>query len=145
MTNKSAPKKSGLIGKIMAAFPQKITRDQARDTGLAFVLIALLIAYWGDRPQAILAGIVLLILSMVWPKIYRPLAILWLGLSHLLGTVTSKIILTTLYVCLVIPVGLFRRMLGKDALQLKKWKKDQASVFQVRDHRILKEDLEQPY
>ncbi len=31
---------------------------------------------------------------MTVPLLYRPVAVLWLGLSHLLGTVVSKILLT---------------------------------------------------
>jgi multisubunit Na+/H+ antiporter MnhG subunit len=71
--------------------------------------------------------------------------VLWFGLSHLLGAVVSRIILTLLFFLLVTPVGLVRRWVGADSLQLKKWKKDRGSVFVVREGTILPKDLENPY
>ena len=99
------------------------TPAQSRDTGLAMILICLLLAYFGQRPQFVPLALILLILAMVWPASFRPLAEPWFGLSHLLGGVASKIILTVLFFGLVLPIGLIRRRLGADPLQLKKWKK----------------------
>jgi hypothetical protein len=66
-------------------------------------------------------------------------------LSTALGTVVSKIILSVLFYGLVLPVGLVRRTLGKDAMQIKSWKKGKESVFRVRDHRFVANDFEHPY
>jgi hypothetical protein len=130
--------------KVLAWF-LSATPEQARDTGMAMVLICLLWAYWGARPGAVPLAIGLLLLTMVWPKAFKPLAVLWFGLSHLLGAVVSRIILTLLFFLLVTPVGLVRRWVGADSLQLKKWKKDRGSVFVVREGTILPKDLENPY
>ncbi len=46
---------------------------------------------------------------------------------------------------LVLPVGLVRRLLGKDSMRIKSWKKGKESVFRVRDHRFSAKDLEHPY
>jgi hypothetical protein len=133
-------KKSGLLARLMSA-----TKDQARDTGMAMVLICLLLAYWGGRPGFLPLAIVLLILTMAWPPAFRPLAVLWFGLSHLLGNVVSKIILSILFWGLVTPMGLVRRWLGKDSLQLRQWKKGPSSVFVTREGVIKPEDLDNPY
>ncbi|MEW6387391.1 MAG: hypothetical protein AB1491_07740 [Thermodesulfobacteriota bacterium] len=121
------------------------TPDQCRDTGLALVLICLLVAYFGQRPQLIPWALILLILAMVWPSIFRPLAGPWFGLSHLLGGVASKVILTVLFFGLVLPIGWVRRRLGADPLQLQQWKKATGSVFHVRQGPVQPEDLEKPY
>jgi hypothetical protein len=133
-------KVKGLLRRFLSSTP-----DQARDTGLAMVLICLLLAYWGGRPQLILGAIALLLLTMVWPQIFRPLAGLWFGLSHLIGTIASKIILTALFFFLVTPVGLIRRFWGADPLQLKKWKNGSNSVFILRDGTTRPQDLVNPY
>lgn len=125
--------------------PQTITRDQAKDTGMAMVLICLLIAFFGDTRPFYGAAIVLLLVNMIIPNIFKPVAKIWLGLSHLLGSVMSIIILAVVFVALVLPVGFIRRALGKDSLHLKKWKKGNDSVFKVREHQYTSEDIEHPY
>jgi hypothetical protein len=121
------------------------TDVQCRDTGLALVLITLLVVYFGSRADLVLPAIILLVIAMTWPPFFRPVAGLWFGLSHVLGTVVSKVILTLLFFILVTPIGWVRRRLGADPLQLKRWKKDQESVFVVRGEPIAPKDLDQPY
>ena len=134
------PKGKGILARLLRA-----TLEQARDTGLAMVLICLLLAYWGGRPQFVPLAIALLLLTMVWPQAFRPLAGLWFGLSHLMGTVVSTIILSLLFYLLVTPIGLIRRGLGADALQLKKWKQGNSSVFIRREGATQPQDLLNPY
>jgi hypothetical protein len=45
----------------------------------------------------------------------------------------------------VTPIGLMRRLMSADPLQLKKFKKDNSSVFQVRDHTFKADEIEKPY
>ena len=123
----------------------KYTPEQAKDTGMAMVLICLLLGYWGKFPKFLPVAIVLLILTMAWPKAFRPLAVFWFGLSHLLGSVMSRVILTVLFFLVVTPIGVIRRWTGADALQLKKWKQGQDSVFVVREGVVQGKDLEAPY
>ena len=69
----------------------KSTPEQAKDTGMAMVLICLLLGYWGKFPKFLPVSLVLLIITMAWPKAFRPLAGLWFGLSHLLSQVVSRV------------------------------------------------------
>ncbi len=62
----------------------QITPNQARDTGLALLLILLLIVYFSENVTLIIPGIGVLVLIMVWPKIFSPLAPFWFGLSSVL-------------------------------------------------------------
>ena len=121
------------------------TPEQAKDTGMAMVLICLLLGYWGKFPKFLPVSLVLLILTMAWPNAFRPLAVLWFGLSHLLGSVMSRVILTVIFFLVVTPIGLIRRMMGADALQLKKWKQGRDSVFVVREGPVQGKDLANPY
>ncbi len=125
--------------------PKSISPDQAKDTGMAMVLICLLIGVLGHKQLFISFAIALLLLNMVWAAAYKPVAKLWLGLSHLMGTVMSKVILSLLFFCMVTPVGFVRRMIGADSLQLKKWKKDRGSVFRDRQHAFTPEDIKHPF
>jgi hypothetical protein len=137
---KEKVKGSNPVARLLRATP-----EQAKDTGMAMVLICLLLGYWGKFPKFLPVAIVLLLITMVWPKAFQPLAGLWFGLSHLLSSVVSRVILTILFFLVVTPIGLIRRLFGADALQLKKWKQGRDSVFIVREGPVQKQDLMQPY
>ena len=134
-----------LKGANPVAWWRKSTPEQAKDTGMAMVLICLLLGYWGKFPKFLPVSLVLLIITMAWPNAFRPLAVLWFGLSHLLSRVMSRVILTVLFFLIVTPIALIRRLMGADALQLKKWKQGQGSVFVVREGVIQGKDMETPY
>jgi polyferredoxin len=138
---KSKPKKKkGPLARLLAATP-----EQARDTGMGLVLLVLLIIYLGHIYRLVPLAIVFLVITMVWPRAFQPVAGLWFGLSHVIGTVVSYVILTVLFFGLVTPIGRIRRFTGADSLQLKKWKSGQDSVFAVRSDLIQKKDLQAPY
>ena len=138
MIDSNLPENEGII-------PKNISKDQARDTGMAMVLVCLLIAILGQKHHFTSIAAALLVLNMVWPMLYKPVAWLWLGLTHLLGTAVSKIFLTVIFFTLVTPFGLIRRLTGADSLKLKIWKKDSDSVFKIREHSYTKEDIQTPY
>ena len=121
------------------------TKEQAKDTGMAMVLICLLLGYWGKFPKFLPVSLVLLILTMAWPNAFRPLAVLWFGLSHLLSRVMSRVILTVVFFLVVTPIGVIRRLWGADALQLKKWKQGRGSVFVVREGPVQGKDMANQY
>jgi len=125
--------------------PKEITRDQAKDTGMAMVLICLLIAYFGQRPKFAALAIILLVIDMVWPPVFHYPAKVWFGLAHLMGAIMSRVLLTVLFFGLVTPLGLVRKLGGADPMQRKKWKKGNDSVFKTREHVYSAQDIEQPY
>lgn len=125
--------------------PKRITKDQARDTGLAMVLLCLILGFLTDAGWLFKLALPLLVLTMIAPGFYRPVAYVWLGLSHLLGTVVSRILLTVVFFVIVLPVGLARRLLGKDSLHLREFGRGKQSVMMVRDHVYVPSDIEKPY
>jgi hypothetical protein len=129
----------------MNLLKRKITKDQSRDTGMAMVLLFLLVFIARKREGWLFVAMGLHIMNMIVPQIYRPIAVLWLGLSDLLGAVVPKIMLGILFFVVVTPIGLFRRILGKDALKLRVFKGGAGSVMLQRNHLFVAQDLEKPY
>jgi hypothetical protein len=129
----------------MQSADKKITVEKSKDSGLALVLICLICFLVWEKSIFLLLAIFFLVVAMTYPPVFKPFARAWFGLSTVLGTIVSKIILSLLFYGLVLPVGLVRRVMGKDAMQIKSWKKGQESVFRVRDHRFTGKDLENPY
>ncbi|HEX6983571.1 MAG TPA: SxtJ family membrane protein [Balneolaceae bacterium] len=126
-------------------FSTDISAKQNTDTGMAMVLILLLVGFFTGQMLFYKLAIPVLLINMVYPKIFYPIAVFWLGLSALLGTVMSAIILSVVFAVLVIPIGLFRRLIGKDAMQLKKFNETSDSVFSIRNHTYTAQDLENPF
>jgi len=124
---------------------RKVTKAQARDTGLAAVLILLLIAHFRDSATLVGPAIVVLVVDMIWPSIYRPFAYVWFTLANILRRIVSSILLTVLFLVIATPIGLIRRLLGADPMKGKKWKEGPESVFVERDHVFEAGDLERPY
>ena len=129
----------------MQILKKEITRTQAKDTAMAMVLILLLLGYFLENILYYKTAIPVLLLAMIIPNIFKPIAVIWLGLSHVLGTFVSKIILSVVFFLLVTPVGLLRRLLGYDSLQLKKFKKGTESVLTVRNASFSPKEIERPF
>jgi len=130
---------------MMGVFKQKMTKDQSRDTGMAMVLLVLIFYIKTRRDGYLWAAIILHVVNMTVPRLYAPVAVLWLGLSHVLGTVMSKILLSILFFGLVTPIGLLRRLFGKDSLKLNAFKASQESAMLVKNHLFVGSDIEKPY
>jgi hypothetical protein len=124
---------------------KKITKDQSRDTGMAVVLLLLLIFASKKREGYLLAAIVLHVVNMAVPQIYKPVAVVWLGFSDLLGAVMSRILLSIVFFAVVTPIAIFRRLVGKDSLKLRAFKASKDSVMVERNHTFIGRDLERPY
>jgi hypothetical protein len=130
---------------MMQFFKRKITKEQSRDTGMAMVLLLLIIFATRKREGYLIGAMILHILNMIVPQIYWPVAVLWLGLSDLLGSVVSKVLLSIVFFAVVTPIGIVRRLFGKDSLKLRAFKASQESVMVERNHTFIGSDLERPY
>ncbi len=126
---------------------EKMTPIQCRDTALAFAFLSLLIWFFTDEVNFIYATMFIVLWAMVWPGSWQWPARLWFGFSHVLGFFMSKILLSIIYMLILMPVAMVRRVMGKDSMRLKNYgsQDKQGSAFVVREHTYSKEDLENPY
>jgi hypothetical protein len=125
----------------------KPTKEQCKDTGMAMVLIFLILALWKHQNPLtfIKFAMVVLVVDMSYPPVFKPFAVVWFGISHLLGMIMSRILLSIVFFGVVMPIGVLRRAMGKDSLQLKTFKASSASVMEIRNHTFTAADLEKPY
>jgi hypothetical protein len=129
----------------MEFLKRKITKDQSRDTGMAMVLLLLLLFVSRKREGLLIGAMVLHVLNMAVPQIYKPVAVFWLGLSDLLGAIMSRILLSIVFFLIVTPIGILRRLMGKDSLKLRAFKAGKDSVMLERNHMFIGRDLERPF
>lgn len=111
-----------------------ITQKQNNEFGLVTVLVCCVLAYWLKERSLIIVAIILCLLTIIVPGVLTPFASLWFGSSRFLSKFTSTVLLSLVFFLVVTPVGLVRRLLGKDSLRLKQFKKSAQSVMTNRDH-----------
>ena len=124
---------------------KNVTKAQASDTGLAAVLIMLLIAHFRESTALVVPTILVLVVTMIWPDIFRPAAYVWFTLANILRKIVSSILLTVVFLVIATPIGLIRRLTGADPMKKKHWKDGSTSVFVEREHLFTAQDLERPY
>ena len=129
----------------MKVFDTNISKDQSRDTGMGVVLLLLLIFLRTKKEGVLIAAMLVHIVNMIWPVLYKPVAVVWLGISHLMGTVMSKVLLSILFFLVITPIGVLRRLFGKDSLKLRAFKASQDSATVERNHVFTAQDIEKPY
>jgi len=64
-----------------------------------------------------------------------------LAIPQILNKISTTILLTLVFFCIVTPVAGIRRLTGADPLRLKQFKKGRGSVLVHRDHRWSLQDL----
>lgn len=122
-----------------------LSEKDASGSGQALVLLCLVVSLFADNRGWAAAALVFLVLNMAYPRLFKLFALLWLNLSHLLGAIVSRIVLTLEFFLLVLPVGLLLRVFNHDAMMFKKWRRGSESVFSVREHTYVADDLRNPY
>jgi hypothetical protein len=113
---------------------------------VSLVVLALIVAglYNGNTLYYKIA-VGILLLSMISVSLFYPFTMFWLRLSEALGSITSKITLTTIYTLLVMPIGMFRKIAGKDSLKTRNFKTSKDSCFKTVDKTYVSNDLKFPF
>ncbi len=124
----------------------KISVKQCLEVGILTTLACLVIfLFFPQRWYWVWISISALVLALILPRAFQPLAFLWFGLAKVLGLVSTKILLTVTFFLLIVPMGFLRKLLGRDELKLKQFKKSNASVLSIREHRYGPNDLKNTF
>lgn len=110
-------------GGLAAAIPARLSAAEGRKFGLvvggAFLTVAGLL-WWRGHPAGALAaggvGTALGLAGLLLPGRLGPVHAAWMGLAALLSTVTTPVFMGMVYFVVVTPVGLLRRLLGRNPL-----------------------------
>ena len=142
-------------GKNKTIIVTKPSLSRMKDTGMAFTLICLLISLLTGSKIWLIAGTSVLLLNMLYSRLFYIPAIFWFSFANILGLISSKVLLTLIFFVIITPIGLIRRLLsllnfsrnnsGYDSLKLKQWEKSSESVLKTRNHKFNKCDLMKPY
>lgn len=96
-----------------------------RNFGFVFTLFFGMIAGYGYFTQgiiwwwAVIASILMLLISLVYPSILEKPKQFWSKFGLLLGSVIAPIVMALVYITTVVPIGLIMQWTGKDLLNLR--------------------------
>ena len=125
--------------------PDHITDQQKKDTGLALTLLFLIIGLITRDVLFFKSTIPIILLTMLLPSLLYPVAIFWFTLSNFFGFFISKIVLSIIFMLLIIPLGLLRKLSGKDSLQLRQFKVSKNSVLKNKNQTYSRKDIIKPF
>ena len=100
---------------------KKELRNFGLSVGLVFAAIACYPLIWQQPVHywALIPSLILILPGLICPLGLRWPLRLWKALGQCLGWINTRIILTVLYFCALVPVSLILRITGKDWLKLK--------------------------
>ena len=122
-------------------FKSAITQEQTKEFGMVMVLIISFIAFYLKEYNYIKIAFILTLITILFPVLFYPMALCWFGFGRLLGIISSGILLSMVFIIIVIPIGLIRKIIGYDNLKLKQFKKSEKSLMNDRDHVYIDADL----
>lgn len=118
-----------------------MSKKQCYDTGIVMAIIATIVGLYSQKQVFQFLTIGILVINLVVPSLFYPFALLWFGISKLLGSITSKFFLGVVFYLVVTPFGLIQRFFRRDRLHVREFKKNSLSVFIVRNHIYDSSDL----
>jgi hypothetical protein len=122
-----------------------ITREKNKDTGFAILLGLLLWYFHSGTILFVTLSILIILVSIVVPAVLTPVSFVWYTLSEAMGAISSRVLLSAIFFCIVTPIGAARRVIGKERLLTEQWKKNGVSVFKDRNHCFTSADIKNPF
>ena len=97
--------------------------------GILFFIVFLVIGFWPSisgeeiRIWSISLSLLFLILGLLNSKILTPLYYAWIKLGLFLGKFISPVVMVIIFYLIISPFGIALRLIGKDPLMKKHYKK----------------------
>lgn len=109
-----------MAGRVPARLTPAEGRKFGYTVGIAFAVLAAVLYFWrhATTASAVLGSLggFLLVGGLVAPVQLTPIERAWMKLSHLISKVTTPIFMGVVYFVVIAPVGIARRLMGKNSL-----------------------------
>ncbi len=124
---------------------KKVSNRQCIQFAQVLVLVCIGLSIYHRSFHFAIAAFWALLITMLVPRIFFPLAIIWYGIAEILNRISSWLVLHAVFFILVVPIGMIRKWRGKDTMKLKQFKKSRLSVMTIRDHLYDASDLKNTF
>ncbi len=109
-----------MAGRVSARLTPAEGRKFGFTVGIAFGVLAAVLYFWrhATTASAVLGSLsgFLLVGGLVAPVQLTPIERAWMKLAHIISKVTTPIFMAVVYFVVIAPVGIARRLMGKNAL-----------------------------
>lgn len=118
----------------------KLKKSSERSFGIVFAVVFGLIAFWPlldgreQRDWAMFVSLAFLAVAILKPALLRPFNILWFRFGLLLHRVVNPLVMGVLFFCVITPMSLVLRAMGKELLHLR-FEKARKSYWEERKPR----------
>jgi len=119
---------TGICIRLMSKTSTKTYKQFGFIVGILFpLIIGFIIPFFTGhdfRVWTLFIGIALIIFSIFAPNKLRNIYNFWMSIGNILGFVNSRIILGSIFILVLMPIGLFMKIFGYDPLRRKKNKEN---------------------
>ena len=122
---------------------KKIQNKWVNDTALIAALVFIVLAYF-YHIGFIFVAVIILCFLIITPSFLTPLGYIWYMFALLLSKVVGTLFFGFVFFVVILPIGIARRLMGKDDLLLRNWRSSKTSLIK-RNHLFSKDNLERPY
>lgn len=123
----------------------KVTKEMRKDTGIVFGLVMLYFGIYSGNSLLLKISFAVFLLAVIIPSIYSFPAIVWFKISDILGFVVSKIVLAVIYLIVVFPVSILRKVFGSDPMMIRNFGKTDSGTWIKREHEYTNSDFIKPF
>lgn len=113
--------------------------QKSLETILVLVLAQIIIFLVTRRLLWLYTGVALGVLALLIPVLADKIHYAWMKLAHILGYITSRIILTLIFFLVLFPLTLLSKFSSRHAMELKRRR---TSTFKERNYTYTPESLE---
>jgi hypothetical protein len=121
--------------------PGPLSKAQCIEFGTLLNLVIVALTLFKPDLQLLRVAILTGVLTLVMPKALYPIAYVWFAFAKVMSSIGPLILLSIVFILLVTPMGLFRRLLGKGMMRQHQFKKGRDSVMHSRDHLYKPDDF----
>ena len=129
----------------MNPFTVQFTRKKLSDAGIAFTLLVLLLGYFLHSQLFYIIAIFAALANVISPVIFYPFAVVWYAFARIMGHVMSALVLTSVFIILIIPFGIARKLIGKTKLMFPDFNKGNKSIMHDREQMYTSADIAKPF
>ncbi len=122
---------------------RKYSKEKNQETILAIILGLLVIWYFTHVKELVFVSLALAFIGLLVQTVASWITWFWLKLSHAMGWVMSKVIMSLVFYLVLFPIALLSRLFTKGNLQLKKSSSN--SYYKDRSHVYEANELENPW
>ena len=107
------------------------------------IVLALVIIYWFKRYNALLlCALFIGVAALLVPAVATGIHWFWMKLSHVLGAVSGRVLLSIIYLLVLLPLAVLAKLYGKSNIRLKA---GGDTYFNDRNHTYTKDDMAHPW